>query len=289
MDPSKWRISKACEVCRQRKLRCNGEDPCERCQLRSLTCVYREKARNRSRKRPQHPLAATSAPSSLSSLDDVRQGPATEPRGSGDSPSIHVHSVAATHRASPSCVLQLYYGPSSNFSMLHSIYYQIEGTRVAPEPGEDTEEVGPGLDLFSHRRLFFGDLADTKRLNTADNSAFFLDHARSKRYLERYLETYWHITPVPRKDELRERLDRLWDPPSILSFDSSENIVLAIAMAIGACTLDEESLAELLFQKAKQGAAKLDELVNVQAVQVPLMMISLLLLTCHKHPYIQDG
>lgn len=272
MESSKWRISKACEVCRQRKLRCNGEDPCERCRLRNLACVYREKARNRPRKH-RHPPASTV--SSLTSPEGTRQAPATEAQVSGDSPSIHVHSVAATHRASPSCVLQLYYGPSSNFSMLHSIYHQIEGTRFAPGSVEDAEEVGPGLDLFSNRRLFFGDLADDKRRSTlGDNAALILDHARSKRYIDRYLETYWNVIPVPSKEEYRRRLDKLWEPPSILTFDSLENIILALAMAMGACTMDEENMAELLFQKAKQGASKLDELVNIQAIQVPVMMIS---------------
>lgn len=272
MDPSKWRVSKACEVCRQRKLRCNGEDPCERCQLRNLTCVYREKARNRARKH-RAPPASTAA--SLASSEDARQSPSTHPQSSADSPSLHVHSVAATHRASPSCVLQLYYGPSSNFSMLHSIYQQIEGTRPAPGSGEDAEEVGPSLDLFSNRRLFFGDLVDNKRRGAiGDNSALLLDHERSKRYMDRYLTTYWHVIPVQSKEELHRRLDKLWEPPNILAFDSPENIILALALAMGACTMGEEHMAEIIFQKAKLGAAKLDELVNVQAVQVSVMMIS---------------
>lgn len=273
MDPTKWRISKACEECRLRKLRCSGEDPCRRCSSRNLTCVYRPKARNRPpRKRP-----SASAASSLAPSEDIQSGPATATGSSrGGSPSFHGHSVAATHRASPSCVLQLYYGPSSNFSMLHSIYHQIEGTRLGPRPDEDTEEVGPGLDFFSNRRLFFGDLDINKQPSLLnDNSALFLDHARSKRYMERYLSTFWHILPALSKDDLRQRIDRLWDTPSILSFDSLENIILALAMALGASTLHEEGMAELLFQKAKQGTAKLDELVNVRAVQVPLMMMRL--------------
>ena len=252
----KWRISKACEVCRTRKLRCNGEDPCERCQLRNLTCVYREKARNRPRKLRQHPPVSTASTApSIASSEDVRHDPGAEGERPAGSPSIHGHSVAATHHASPSCVLQLYYGPSSNFSMLHSIYHQMEGTRLAPGSGEDAEEVGPGLDLFRNRRLFFGDLSGNRpRGMSGDSSALFLDHARSRKYVERYLATYWHVLPVPPKDELRRRLDRLWEPPSLFSFDSPENIILALAMAIGACSMDEESVAEVLFQKAKQGA-----------------------------------
>lgn len=277
MDPTKWRISKACEECRLRKLRCSGEDPCRRCSFRNLTCVYRQKARNRPARKQAAPAA--SAASSVAPSEDAPSGPATAAGSSrGDSPSIHVHSVAATHHASPSCFLELYYGPSSNFSMLHSIYHQIEGTRPGPRPDQDTEEIGPGLDLFNNRRLFFGDLVDINKQpgQSDDNSALLLDHARCKRYLERYLVTYWNVLPALPKDTFRKRLDRLWDSPSIFSFDSPENIILALAMALGACTLHEENTAELLFQKAKQGAAKLDELVNVHTVQVSVMMMSLL-------------
>ena len=275
MDPTKWRISKACEECRLRKLRCTGEDPCRRCSFRNLTCVYRQKARNRPARKA---AAATSAASSVVPSDDARSGPATVVGSSpADSPNMHVHSVAATHRASPSCFLQLYYGPSSNFSMLHSIYSQIEGTGLGQQPDQDTEEIGPGLDLFNNRRLFFGDLVDINKQpgQGDDNSALLLDHARCKRYLERYLVTYWNVLPALPKDAFRKRLDRLWDPPTVFSFDSPENIILALAMALGACTLHEENTGELLFQKAKQSAAKLDELVNVHTVQVPIMMMSL--------------
>lgn len=279
MDPTKWRISKACEECRLRKLRCSGDDPCQRCSFRNLTCVYRQRARNRPARKAAAAASAASA-SSVAASEGPRSGP-TAAAGSppAHSPNMHVHSVAATHRASPSCFLQLYYGPSSNFSMLHSIYHQMEGTRLGRQADQDAEEIGPGLDLFNNRRLFFGDLVDINKQpgQGDDNSALLLDHAKCKRYLERYLVTYWNVLPALPKDAFRKRLDQLWDPPTIFSFDSPENIVLALAMALGACTLHEESTGELLFQKAKQGAAKLDELVNVHAVQVPIMMMSLLL------------
>lgn len=277
MDPTKWRISKACEECRLRKLRCSGEDPCKRCSFRNLTCVYREKARNRPARKAAAAASAASA-SSVAPSEGPQSGPGTA-AGSppAHNPNMHIHSVAATHRASPSCLLQLYYGPSSTFSMLHSIYHQMKGTRVGRQADQDAEEIGPGLDLFNNRRLFFGDLVDiNKQPEQGDgNSALLLDHARCKRYLERYLATYWNVLPAQPKESFRKRLDQLWDPPTTLSFDSPENIILALAMALGACTQHEENTGELLFQKAKQGAAKLDELVNVHAVQVPMMMMSL--------------
>lgn len=285
MDSAKWRISKACQECRAKKIKCNGEEPCQRCKIRGFECVYRQKARNRMRKHqlatvegstspPSHEGQASLPPPTVTSKRT--QGRDSQP-GGGGSPSIHIHSVAATHRASPSCFLQLYYGPSSNFSMLQSIYHQMEGTRPASESREEVEEAGPGLDLFSNRRLFFGDLADSKRSAASasnDSSAMFLDPALSYRLMERYLSTYWHILPIFSKEEYRRRVDELTASRGVFSFERSEDIVLMLAMALGACMLDEGRVADFLYHKAKQGAATLDDQVNVQSIHVPLLMMS---------------
>ncbi|CAI4214020.1 unnamed protein product [Parascedosporium putredinis] len=285
MDSSKWRVSKACQECRAKKIRCNGAEPCQRCSVRGLSCVYRAKARNRQRKVPLPP------DSSIASSDDAhsaaaagraasaatagapgappggRRSGAKKPEdaaleGGDGSPSIHIQSVAATHRASPGCYLELYYGPSSNFSMLHSIYHQMEGTATAPgAPQRDVEEVGPGLDKLGNRRIFFGDWADGRDslLIPSDYSAMFLDRALSQRLIETYLSTYWHILPALPQTEYRRQLDDMHRSPGIFSYDSADNIIIILAMALGASVLDEEHIAEFLFQKAKQGAAKMDE------------------------------
>ncbi|KAG5742734.1 hypothetical protein H9Q70_014541 [Fusarium xylarioides] len=113
--------------------------------MRNLSCVYREKARNRTRKvKPR-----TAAYETIMS-HDAMESTSLEPSDEGTVPptpnaddtasvgptgsvmdserSLTHNSVAATHRASPSCFLQLYYGPSSNFALLNSIYHQIAGT-----------------------------------------------------------------------------------------------------------------------------------------------------------------
>ncbi|KAH6893126.1 hypothetical protein B0T10DRAFT_266450 [Thelonectria olida] len=295
MNPTKWRISKACQECRVKKIKCNGQTPCESCRFRGLDCVYREKARNRMRKSKPRMAAyetiMSQEPRESTSLDPSEAGSPAAPTPNpeivdsvappcsnvGSERSINNTSVAATHRASPSCLLQLYYGPSSNFALLNSIYHQIEGTRPKSPPREGVEEVGPGLDLFSHRKLFFGDLADNQRPPSLsdDYSAMLLDPVTAKRLLERYLLTYWHGLPVFDKDVYRRRLDSLFKPPGIFDFDSSETIIIMLAMALGASMLGEEAIAEFLFHKIKQGAAKLDEVVNMQVVQIHLMMISL--------------
>ncbi|KAI9265986.1 hypothetical protein BY458DRAFT_490804 [Sporodiniella umbellata] len=37
------KVSKACELCRAKKMRCNGKTPCQRCESHKTTCVYRDK------------------------------------------------------------------------------------------------------------------------------------------------------------------------------------------------------------------------------------------------------
>ena len=200
-----------------------------------------------------------------------------EAEDDNDSRGLENHSVAATHRASPSMLLQLYYGPSSNFSIMNFIYHQIEGTRPVSGHQKEVQEMGPGLDRFNLRRLYFGDLADNAeswRINN-DTAAMLVDRGLASRLLERYLATYWNVMPIWSKDEYRRQLARLYVPSDMLSsLENPDTIIVLLAMAMGASMLDEEAIAQFLFQKAKRWSVRLDEMVNVQAVQMALLMIS---------------
>ncbi|KAJ2898356.1 hypothetical protein MKZ38_003984 [Zalerion maritima] len=276
------KVSKACEECRARKVRCDGSEPCRHCTQRSTQCVYRAKPRNRKRKtqpqqqqQPQsrqqqnqqkHDEESVAAASIISGNTPATQALTPPPHGDHDSGIPMHHSVAATHRSSPSCPLQqLYYGPTSNFSLLHSIYHQVTNNRPGwDDPGaHEVEEVGPGLDHFSHRRLFFGDLADGDGEGT-DCSAMFLDPTLATECLERYLATYYQLMPVLSRQEYRRRIDQLYASPAVFSTDSPNTILVLLAMALGASMLNHEKVAQFLFLKAKKGACKLDEVVNIQ-------------------------
>src|SRR6478752_8801044 len=78
MNATKWRISKACQECRVKKIRCNGVMPCQNCRLRSLGCVYREKARNRPRK-----IKPRTAASEAIGSHDTLEAPSIEPSDEG--------------------------------------------------------------------------------------------------------------------------------------------------------------------------------------------------------------
>ncbi|KAH0529947.1 hypothetical protein TsFJ059_004636 [Trichoderma semiorbis] len=268
-------IGKACEACRVRKTRCDGKEPCARCLNRSVSCVYRVRTRNRPRK-SQTPATGAVSSSGASNTDEapapINVAPESRDKPKDDNSwGFHVHSVAAI-TTSPSSIIQLHYGPSSNFSMLHSIYRLITGIQTPLTRREEVAQVGPGLDLFQNRQLFFGDLADGKSCTMAnDYSAMFLDRELCNRVLERYLATFWHLLPILTKEDFRRRAELLYSSPGLFSFDSPDVVVVMLAMAIGASILEEEALAQFLFQRASQGADKLDELVNIQAIHIPLL------------------
>ncbi|QKD60128.2 uncharacterized protein FOBCDRAFT_144747 [Fusarium oxysporum Fo47] len=183
MNATKWRISKACQECRVKKIRCNGVMPCQNCRLRSLGCVYREKARNRPRK-----IKPRTAASEAIGSHDTFEAPSIEPSDEGSNVPL-TPNVDVAVSASPA--------PSAFASERSINNNSIEGTRPNAPSREGVEEVGPGLDLFRDRRLFFGDLADNQRPTSVseDYSAMLIDPETAKRLLDRYLLTYWHGLP----------------------------------------------------------------------------------------------
>lgn len=299
-DIPRWRISKACEECRRRKIRCDGGEPCQHCKLRGSECEYRGFVRQRKRK---HEVVSKDSvedneddgnsvnvnKTTKSSASDAAGTPSQLPTRSGSGAagagaenrnSVINYSVAATHVASPSCVIQLYYGPSSNFSLMQLMYRQlVEGYGETSTRGEEVEEAGPVLDLFSHRRLFFGDLAGNQDISISDrgdlsSSIFFVHPSTAAKYLERYLSTIYHLMPWQPKDEYRRRLEKLYDRQNFMSLESPEATILLLILAMGAAMTEEIDQGNFIFQRAKANAAKFDELVNLQAIQIPLMMIS---------------
>jgi hypothetical protein len=196
------------------------------------------------------------------------------------------YSVAATHVASPSCVIQLYYGPHSNFSLMQLMYRQLVDGLGATESNnnasssrrDEVEEVGPGLDLFSFRRLFFGDLAgnqDASLSGTGSNSLFFMHPSTASKYLERFLSTIYYFTPWKSKERYRQMLNGLYQTNNDMSADSPQTTLLILMLALGAAELKDHEMSDFLYKKAKANSVAFDEIVNVQTIQVPILMISL--------------
>ncbi|CAL5871568.1 uncharacterized protein PFLUO_LOCUS5821 [Penicillium psychrofluorescens] len=276
--PSAWRIPKACQECRKRKIRCNGLSPCKTCQLRSTPCLYRDFIRQRKKrndaKSQQHVETSEREPRS-------RPVSPSLPQSGQSSTLMHdfPNSVSATHMASPSCQIQLYYGPTSHFSLMQHIYRGLVSNHPTqlPAPSGQVEEAGAGLDLFSFRRIFFG-TPDTHEAgrgpNAGEVSLTFLPYELAKLFLSRHLSTLYHLMPYRPKIDFEHVLDQLYNPSPSIHPDTLTQAIILLALACGSLGTEYYAWGDVLFERVKASVAAFDDVVNHQMIQISLLMIS---------------
>ncbi|KAL3447763.1 hypothetical protein BJX65DRAFT_318104 [Aspergillus insuetus] len=273
-----WRIPKACQMCRGRKIRCDGKTPCNRCMERNLPCEYRNKPRQRPKKRKLATEmdaldAATDEGMQPTLLESDWIAPTTTTAAPGGvhgmktPPRLPHSSVTATHLASPGHLMQLYYGPTSNFSLMQAVYRDlIPGyTENMSETARGVVEEGSaGLDLFQFRNIFFG-LSDSSSSHA--DAPVFVPYPVAKALLQRFLLTLYHLMPFQPQEVYRQKLDELYNSVPGFSNRAPGRRVVLVAMAVSALNTEHHRLAALLFDSVKREVAMMDDLVNVEMVQ----------------------
>lgn len=287
-QPSGWRIPKACQECRKRKIKCNGVNPCKTCQLRHTPCIYREVIRQRKKKHQYTDAPANDEyPSNGATRAEYgarQQSPGVMQPARRRNASVSLtfnNSVSATHMASPSCKVQLYYGSTSHFALMHEIYRGlVSGNQSAEteEPQGEVEEAGAGLDMFSFRRIFFGTQAEShdsnKALNGPDANVLFLPYDLAKNFLERFLATLYHLVPFWPKEAFYQQLDQLYRLTPDSRSDKWARSLLLLGLATGSLGTQHHSWGDILYERVKASISSLDDVVNLQTVQLSLFMIS---------------
>lgn len=180
------------------------------------------------------------------------------------------NSVRATYAApeSPSSLLQLYYGPSSNFSFLQHIHSHLKERR-ASQPVSDDNDGNAGIDKFKYKGIVFGGVAS--KGPTA--SPVFLRYELAKSFLQNYLSATHHFFPLLDPDRLYFTFERLYgsrkkqDP-----IEPLDKASVIIAMAMGAISTQEEEWRERLLAQARTETESVRYHVNVRAVQVAALM-----------------
>ncbi|PYH87959.1 C6 zinc finger domain protein [Aspergillus ellipticus CBS 707.79] len=289
--PSGWRIPKACQECRKRKIKCNGANPCKTCQLRHTPCIYREVIRQRKKKhhypepspitRDDYPGPRRHSPDLTQPQSHHHYHPNPQPARRRN-PSVSLtfnNSVSATHMASPSCKVQLYYGSTSHFALMHEIYRGLVSSNQsaeAQEPQGEVEEAGAGLDMFSFRRIFFGAQAEShdpnKIPNGPDAQVLFLPYDLAKDFLNRFLATLYNMVPFWPKETFYQQLEHLYRPTVEIRSDKWAQSMLLMGLAIGALATEHHSWGDILYDRVKASTALLDDVVNLQTVQLSMFM-----------------
>ncbi|KZN91513.1 Thiamine repressible genes regulatory protein [Penicillium chrysogenum] len=268
-----WRIPRACQECRKRKIKCNGLTPCKTCQLRNTPCIYRDYIRHRRKKHEYEEAGERNSPRQASSSGVPPSGQHTA-SVMNDFP----NSVSATHMASPSCQMQLYYGPTSHFSLMQHIYRDLISNPTShPEPSGGVEEAGAVLDLFSFRRIFFGtpDIHESiKSLGTGELSTMFLPYDLAKLFLSRFLSSFYHLMPYRPKMYYEQCLNRLYSSSPTEHLDALTRAIVLLAMATAALGTEHFAWGDVLFERVKASLTAFDDVVNLQTIQISVLMIS---------------
>ena len=166
MERNGTKIAKACEPCRRRKIKCNGQQPCGLCQQNPTHCSYRAKARDRTSAKqralrnnnndhgdsPLPPESRAVCPGTpRTALSPSENHQPADPEVYRGITATHTHGSNAGECA------QLFYGPSSNFAFLQQLHKGVlyHGFKRYPE-GHDDQEGAAGLDMFVQRSIFFG-------------------------------------------------------------------------------------------------------------------------------------
>ncbi|EWY79904.1 hypothetical protein FOYG_16969 [Fusarium oxysporum NRRL 32931] len=116
------RISRACERCRRRKIRCNGAQPCAGCSLQPTACVYRN---GRSRVRNQGRRPPIPAPREPPELPSNPAAPVHTPEQPKPQSQWYRRCYAGISVINHTTSSFQVYGPSSQLAFLQRVYERL--------------------------------------------------------------------------------------------------------------------------------------------------------------------
>ncbi|KAJ6111038.1 hypothetical protein N7486_003273 [Penicillium sp. IBT 16267x] len=280
--PCFLKVSKACEECRKRKIRCNGVTPCIPCQKRGAACKFRE--RNRRRRSQREILQDKDRSLPLQISDPVEESPEEtdippESRTQQQSILYTIHSsVLATHHLSQSDVMEAYYGPTSDFCMLQRLYRDLYRQPTSIVSTESTvEEAGDGLDLLRLRHIFFSlPMLGKDAADRTGRGTWFLPYTLAKDLLHRFLETHYNVLPFASKQTYEELLQRMYSADLEVESSEIQTLILVMSMALAALDTDCWRWGEVLGKRVKtvRREADLEAAVNLEIIQLEILMIS---------------
>jgi hypothetical protein len=271
------KISKACEPCRRRKIKCNGEQPCGLCQQHPAHCLYRAKARDRAsaRQRASRTNGQTNATTEGHIVNS--EVPLTPRDYQPTDPEVY-RGITATHtQQGPNAgeCAQLFYGPSSNFAFLQQLHKGVlhHGLNRLPE-GNDDHEGSAGLDMFVQRSIFFGtpSTLGTGHPARPRQPTEIVSAAQATIFLGKFKAASFHLLPMFTEAELNQMLHDLYRPDNPTALRSQEAGLVLAALANGALSANATDLAEMLYEQAKVIVAAFDEAVTLAMIQVSILL-----------------
>ncbi|RDW78828.1 Zn(II)2Cys6 transcription factor domain-containing protein [Aspergillus mulundensis] len=242
-QPLRRHIGKACEGCRQQKIRCNGDSPCERCSRLTLPCIVRRTARQR-QKRHQIQRAPDQSNDSASSviLRSVLRP-------------VRVRSGITGTSASRTAV----YGPTSTVAALHIIASRSNGDALIGnlDPGiEDTKitvmNSSISLEAFKYHTFVLGNtLTLAPETLTPPLCLTTISNDLLEFFLHRYIDTAWGTLPLQSPAQLTTLFQSSCNAFSQNTLPPVFYPVLLYQLAMGSLSTRHGELSEMLVMESQ--------------------------------------
>lgn len=267
------RVSKACDPCRSRKVKCNGERPCHNCHSHPSACTYRLRNRIRLVKRgitstpgrqdaqlPEQFSASPSSPPLQAGLGEEPEGKRVHGPAKQEEQKPHP-GVMASHPVSgttpgPGSNSQLFYGPSSNFAFLQQLHRSLVFSHKNGQAEDrSVQEGGPLLDMFMQRSIFFGIPSQVDKsslyLSWSVPLVDILPQSEAQAYLGCFEASTHPLLPFYSISELDQFLDHIYNNQSETPVFCQTRCLILAMLANGALQSGHTSLAETLFSRSR--------------------------------------
>lgn len=242
---ARQRISRACNVCRARKVKCDGGVPCQKCVKNRIDCIYPGGSRSRVDKntiRPLAPKGQTPGPASTAPKETTQSN-----RRDYDDPVANKKQqelragIGAFDRNNDA---YQFYGPTSHFSFVQRLYQRIRRQSNSPLMLLVHRQVPEGLRQWGVERQIFTYGHESSSRRNAVPAGSFLSKELGEAFISAYFNLMHPQAPVLVESEVRQTWAALWNGPGHTPENNEKfakaKAVLYMVLAIGARLTDHE-------------------------------------------------
>ncbi|PYH42963.1 uncharacterized protein BP01DRAFT_122014 [Aspergillus saccharolyticus JOP 1030-1] len=278
------KVFKACESCRQRKVRCDGLLPCQPCVQRSIPCSFRQSARRRLSNQIQKVQIAPSDGDRMPVLSDdcaAQSAPPVLPRGLRHQNHLNyiLDALQVVDGPSGRGRVTRSFGSTSTVTVLNVILDLI--ARLDGSPPNSLATASPSkphtyvleylrqviVRCEAHPPPIFSP-SPPGPLDTVPLQLQSL-------LLERYIAMGWKTLPFQSPHSLQARLPSLSAQPisQLQAEDQALRAIMLPMIAIGSITTGYAELGEMLIGEAQRNPITPYYLGDILALQSDLLMI----------------
>ncbi|PWY68870.1 hypothetical protein BO83DRAFT_418739 [Aspergillus eucalypticola CBS 122712] len=274
------RVFKACESCRQRKVKCDGARPCHSCIKHSTPCIFRKSARRQLGNSKQVLPAAQSVEESISPDSDSCTSQSTRSWNAQQRSDLRyvLRAPKTSEGRSGRGKITRIFGPTSPVAVLNLIL-----DLIAESYGSHHHNLTEGspirqhIDVQEYLRQAFAtnDVLCSPSLNLSPPGPLDTVPVQVQSLLlERYIKTSWKILPFQSPDSLRSCLSRLSYQPISQDEDKARRSIMFPLLAIGSITTGHGNIGEMFIREAQRNKATPLYMGDILALQSDMLMIS---------------